>query len=88
MAKMTRDQAIQTGYADQVAAVDAVNCDFTGRVLRDAPDLVEFSASYKFMGADDGCEYTIVAYYYQDKEDVATRELDSLDWVATNYEIM
>jgi len=91
---MTRDQAIQQGYAAQVAAVDQVSmviADYSQRVCSDST-VIEFSASHTFMAGTDGNEdeYTITAYYYQDAEDIDALEdgdLGSLDWVATNYEV-
>ena len=85
---MTKDQAIQQGYAEQVAAVDVVAADFSQRVCPD-PTVIEFTAHRHFVGAD-GYEYIMTAFYYQDKEDIDALEdgdLGSLDWVATNYEV-
>jgi hypothetical protein len=85
-APMTRDQAIQMGYADQVTAAENENCDYTGRLMPD-PNIIEFSASHRWT-APDGYEYTITAYYYQDAADVqAADDLDCLDWVVDKYEV-
>jgi hypothetical protein len=84
---MTYDQAIQQGYAEQVEAVNKVDCDFSGRQLPD-PSVIEFRASHQFTGAD-GYEYTIEAYYYQDADDMPEDgDLGSLEWTASRYEIV
>ena len=85
---MTCDQAIQAGYKEQIEAVSRENADYTGRLMPD-PTVVEFSAHHHFKGVD-GYDYTITAYYYQDREDLNAIEdgdLGSLDWTAAKYDI-
>ncbi len=83
---MTKDQAIKQGYAEQVAAVDAVNCDFATRINPD-PSLVEFHAHHKFTDPQ-GADWTLTAVYLQDKDDVSKSDaLDDLDWTVDHYEL-
>jgi len=85
---MTKDQAIQQGYAAQITEVDNVAADFSQRVCPD-PTVIEFTSSHGFFDAA-GYEYTITAFYYQDKgtiDALPDGDLGELDWVATNYEI-
>ena len=84
---MTRDQAIDQGYAEQVEAVEKLGCDYTGRLMAD-PTVIEFSASHQFTGADE-FNYTLLAYYYQDEEDMPEDgDLGSLDWTVDHYEVV
>ncbi len=87
---MTYDQAIQNGYKDQIEAVNKVACDYSQRT--DWPGKqdgeIEFTASHKWT-AEDGYEYTIVAYYYQDEDDTPEDgDLGSLDWTVFGYEVV
>lgn len=87
---MTKDQAIKQGYAEQVAAVDKVSCDFSARSEWPGkiPGEIEFTAFYTWTAVDD-YEYTIVAYYYQDESDMPEDgDLGSLDWTPVNYEVI
>jgi hypothetical protein len=88
--KLTKEEAIQEGYEEQVEALDGLHCEMSD----DSPDdPVEFTASHRFTGAD-GDDHVITAYYYQDKEaldslvvDECSPDLGTLDWVPTYYEV-
>ena len=88
---MTYDQAIQQGYADQVKAVDALNCEIAQyqHPTDESCGVVAFTASHRWT-AEDGYEYTITATYYQDKDDLDGCEdgdLGSLTWKVDHYNI-
>ena len=86
--KLTRDQAIAEVGIDAVDRVDAIPCDFTGRVQTDGDESVEFSASCKATNQDeDDCQ--IVAYYYQmqDDLDASGDDLSNCNWEIAGYEV-
>lgn len=89
---LTREQAVaQVGEAT-VGNVDSESCNFTNRVGYNGSvqgDVeVEFSASVSCEDKD-GCECSLIAYYYQDANDVdATDDLGSLNWEIEGYEII
>jgi len=87
---MTRDEAIKVAGIETVEAVDATDCDYTNRVLDGtccAGD-VEFSADVQFID-DDGWTRNLIAYYYQDDDDVrGCEDLSDLDWAISGYEIV
>ena len=85
---ISRKEAIERVGLEMVEKVDRENCDFTNRVQTDGDTLVEFSSSVVGGDKNDtGC--TLVAYYYQDQDDVdeAGDDLGSLDWEVEGYEI-
>ncbi len=89
---LTRAQAVEICGAAAVAAVESENCDFTNRVGYNGSvqgdEEVEFSAS---VSASDtaGEKVTLVAYFYQDAEDVdASEGLDQLTWEIEGYEVI
>lgn len=89
---LTREQAVAIVGEAAVAKVDAEGCDFTNRVgfngSVQGDDEVEFSASVSCKDGDD-CEVSLVAYYYQDADDVDAAEgLDGLRWEIEGYEIV
>ena len=89
---LTREQAVDIVGEAVVASVDAENCDFTNRVGYNGSvqgdDEVEFSASVACEDTD-GCDCSLVVYYYQDADDVhATDDLGSLNWEIEGYEII
>jgi len=84
---LTRDQAINICGTSAVNNLDRLNCDFTNRVQTDGDDAVEFAASIKCTD-DNGDDCTLIAYYYQDPDDIdETDDLGSLDWEINGYEI-
>jgi len=83
---LSRDEVIYRVGKEIVEKLDAVNCDFTNRLQTDGDTSVEFSASIDAV--EDDCSVTVVAYYYQDEDDVANCEsLDELNWEIEGYEI-
>lgn len=89
---LTREEAVAIVGEAAVAKVDAADCDFTNRVgyngACQGDEEVEFDASVACEDAD-GVDVSLVAYYYQDAEDVEASEgLDTLDWVIYGYEII
>ena len=89
---LTREQAIEQVGEAAVTKVDSENCDFTNRVgfngSVQGDDEVEFAASVVCEDTG-GCEVSLVAYYYQDAEDVDAAEgIDQLDWEVEGYEII
>ena len=84
MEKLNREQAIAIVGLEAVEAVEKENCDFTNRLMDYD---VEFSAGV-LSENKDGEKVSLVAYYYQSKEDVEEcQELDHLDWEISHYEI-
>ena len=66
---LSREQAVKMVGEKMVDAVESENCDFTGRLQTDGDESIEFSASVR--GEDLFREECIlVAYYYQDQEDL------------------
>ena len=89
---LTREQAVAIVGEAAVAKVEDESCDFTNRVGYNGSiqndDEVEFSASVSCEDKD-GYEVSLVAYYYQDADDVDAAEgLDGLDWAIEGYEII
>lgn len=89
---LTREQAVAIVGEAAVASVENENCDFTNRVGYNGSirgdDEVEFKASASAEDKD-GNEVSIVAYYYQDADDVdASDGLDSLNWEIEGYEVI
>ena len=82
---LTKEQAVSACGAENVAKVDGQNCEFTNRVMTDGT--AEFSASNRCTDAD-GESVTLVAYYYQDADDVDGRDdQSSLDWAVDHYAV-
>lgn len=84
---LTREQAIAAAGQSVVDALDAENCDFTGRLQTDGDTAVEFAASLQYTDSE-GIRCHLIAYYYQDAEDLeGVEDLGSLDWEIEGYEI-
>ncbi|HBG07680.1 MAG: hypothetical protein A2075_09150 [Geobacteraceae bacterium GWC2_58_44] len=85
---LTREQAVAVVGEAAVAKVEADNCDYTSRVQTDGDTGVEFSASVKCTDKD-GDDCVLVAYYYQEPEDLdGCEDLGNLDWTIEGYEII
>lgn len=85
---ISRKEAIEIVGLEMVEKVDKENCDFTNRIQTDGDTSVEFSSSVQ--GEDlNGDDCTLVAYYYQDQDDIdeAGDDLGNLDWEVEGYEI-
>ena len=92
-ARQTREQAVELVGEDAVRRVETENCDFSHRVVDDGR--IEFSASIQtellgeLSGAEAGDDVTLVAYFFQDAEDIArTADLSDLDWTATEFMVI
>lgn len=88
-ANLSRAEAISVVGEAAVNLVDADNCDYTNRCMQAHEDhLVEFSASISCVDAD-GCECSLIAYYYQEQTDIVEAEgqLDVLDWSVHHYAV-
>lgn len=84
---LTREQAVTIVGAAALAKVNALNCEFTGRLQCDGDTRDEFAASVRCEDID-GDECTLTAYYYQEADDVAAVEsLDQLGWEVQGYAI-
>ena len=83
---MTRHEAIAAVGPETVESVDNLNCDYSGCLLPDGDDRVEFIATLRLPEAS---EYeTLTAVYYQPKDAVAAAtELDQLDWEVAAYRL-
>ena len=86
---LTRDEAIAIVGLAAVQAVEAKNCEPTGRVGYNGEcqgdDLCEWSAS---VSVDDG---VLIAYYYTSNSDdqaMADGDGSDVDWVINGYEIV
>ena len=84
---MGRDEAIKEVGRKIVDRLDSENCDFTNRLQTDGDDAVEFAASLPAVDRD-GNDCTLIAYYYQNPEDIDCEDLGSLDWEIEGYEIV
>lgn len=88
---LTREQAIELVGLAAVETVETESCDFTNRVgyngACQGDDEVEFKASVS-CDDKDGDEVSLVAYYYQDADDVKENDLDCLDWRVEGYEVI
>lgn len=83
---LTREEAIQQAGIAAVAAVEALDCDYTNRVQTDGDDAVEFAASVPFGETKEAYPHTLIAYYYQDPADLEDcDDLSSLDWTIAGY---
>ena len=83
---MTREQAIAECGSGIVEMLDKENCDFTNRLQTDGDDRVEFSASIRLP--KDHEYYSLIAYYYQESEDLqGVNDLSDLDWKVAGYEL-
>lgn len=87
--QLTREQAIEIVGEKAVDKVERQNCDFTGRLMDDCDDRVEFAASISAKNTD-GDDVTLVAYYYptQSELDAAGDDLGDVDWVVEGFEIV
>jgi hypothetical protein len=86
---LNREQAVKLVGEKMVEAVESENCDFTNRLQTDGDDAIEFSASVQ--GEDlSGEDCTLVAYYYQNQEDLdaAGDDLGNCNWEIEGYEIL
>ena len=91
---LTRAQAVEQVGAIAVDAVDATNCEPTGRVgyngAAQENSLTEWSASVACEGSD-GCDCTLVAYYYTSNDDDAAMaesgDGSAITWTIRGYEI-
>ena len=85
---LSRDQVIELVGLDAVESVENENCDYTNRVQTDGDDSVEFSAIINCVDSD-GTSCKLIAYYYQDQNDIDnTDDLSSLNWEINGYEIV
>jgi phage-related protein len=86
---LTREQAIAAVGAEAVNSVESANCDYTGRVMDQSDDRVEFAASVRCTDAD-GVDCTLRAYYYptQQELDDCAEDLSCVDWVIHGYEVV
>lgn len=85
---LTKEQAMEIVGGDAVKRIEKVNCDYTNRVQTDGDDAVEFSAFVKCEDKD-GTPCTLLAYYYQDAEDLeGVEDLSDLDWEINGYEVV
>lgn len=82
---MTEQQVLEVVTQDAVNHVQRENAEETNRLMDCG--LVEFSGSCKAIDKD-GDEITLIAYYYQSKEDYENQELDNLDWEIEGYEVV
>lgn len=83
---MTRDEAIKTVGIESVDAVENLGCDYSGLLLPDGDERVEFIATLRLP--EESEFETITAVYYQDNADVAAAEdLDNLDWEIATYRL-
>ena len=86
--KLTRAEAIKIAGFDAVNRLDGENCDFSNRVQTDGDTAVEFEASVEFVD-EDGTECCLIAYYYQEQDDLAgVEDLSLLDWDIEGYEVI
>ncbi len=84
---LTRKAAVAMVGAAAVAKVENENCDYTNRVQTDGDTAVEFSASVKCKD-QNGVDCVLVAYYYQDVDDLdGLEDLSGLDWEIAGYEV-
>lgn len=88
---LTREQAIAMVGIEAVESVDRGSCDYTNRVgyngVCQNDSEVEFSFSVSAVD-EDGYEVSLVAFYYQDADDVAScDDLSDLDWDIYGYEV-
>lgn len=86
---LSREQVIKLVGKSLVNKLDNENCDYTNRVQTDGDEAVEFSASVTFTPLD-GIQRTLIAYYYQDPEDldeIEDGDLGVLNWEIEGYEI-
>ena len=82
---LSREEAIKQAGIEIVEKVEKENCDFSNRVMDNSD--VEFTASAKFVD-EEGTNRTLIAYYYQDKEEVRdVDDLGNLEWEIEGYEI-
>jgi len=85
---LTREEAIRVAGSDVVSRLDSENCDFSNRVQTDGDTAVEFSASVEFVD-EDGTECCLIAYYYQEQDDLdGVEDLSLLDWDIEGYEVI
>ena len=86
--KLTREQVVAMVGSEAVDKVDAENCDFTNRLQTDGDNRVEFSSSV-LCEDKEGYESTLIAYYYQDDDDlVGVEDLSDLTWTIAGYEVV
>ena len=85
---MTREEAIKAAGLDVVEKLDRANCDYTNRVQTDGDPAVEFAATVSYTDVD-GDTLHLIAYYYQDEDDLdGVEDLGSLNWEIHGYEII
>ena len=84
---LNREQGIEAAGIKLINKLERENCEFTNRVQTDGDSAVEFSSSVKFID-NEGDERILLAYYYQEQEDLnKVEELDQLEWEIQGYEI-
>jgi len=76
---MTREEAIMVVGEQAVNAVESEDCWFSGRILDNAPDHHELTAS---VPIGDGARL-VVSYVITDDE--ADGDLDCIDWASRVY---
>jgi hypothetical protein len=87
---LNREEAIKQAGLEKVLEVEALDCDFTNRLMPAGfEDDVEFAASVDFVD-NEGNYRVLTVYYYQDQSDLD--ELDDgdlgyLNWEIEGYEI-
>ena len=93
--ELTREQAIKRAGIAAVEAVEAENCEPTGRCGYNGAcqddALIEWSASVKAVDSD-GDEVALIVYYYTDQADsdamdAAYGDGSVIDWTVYGYEI-
>jgi hypothetical protein len=88
LSHLSRSQAIALVGAETVKAVDDKQCDYSGRLMPDSSDVVEFTASTRCPDASD--YYTLTACYYQTSEDLDSctdGDLGGLAWTVDHYSL-
>jgi hypothetical protein len=86
--KLTRDEAIEIAGIDAVEKLDSKNCDFTNRVQTDGDTAVEFSAAVGYYDRQYECDGMLIAYYYQEQDELdKVEDLSLLDWIIEGYEV-
>lgn len=84
MTYLTREQAIEQAGIQAIEAVEAMNCEPTGRITDDGT--MEFRAS---VALNDEEGSILEVYYFQDEETaMQTEDLSDLQWEIHGYRII
>lgn len=86
---ITRARALAMCGEDAVNKVDEEPCDFTGRLMPQGEDLIEFNASVPCVD-NNGIKCHVSAYYYltQEELDNCGDDLGNADWEIAGYEVV